>query len=151
MIGTTFGKPFSKFHIPCCHANLESVWDWETQKPINHFSNGNTEGGAVTTLRLINEDDHAFLLTGSVDGAVRIFKHYEDGKNTQVLTAFNALPKPDPITNNHSLVLDWIQGRGWILGAGDAKSIRVWSAHTELLDHVCFFSNTLFNSRLFSN
>lgn len=117
------------------HANTISVWDWEQQKPINRLSNGNPPTTAVTTVRFINEDDQALLMTGSSDGAVRIFKDYDDGKLTQVLSAFNTLPKPDPPTNNRGLVLDWLQGRGLILAAGDAKSIRVWSAHTELLNY----------------
>lgn len=110
------------------------VWDWEQQKPLNRLSNGNPPGTSVTSVRFINEDDQALLMTGSSDGAMRIFKDYDDGKLTQVLSAFNTMPRPDPPLNNRGLVLDWLQGRGLILAAGDAKSIRIWSAHTELLD-----------------
>ena len=115
---------------------LVSVWDWEQHKSINKFSNGNKAGSLMTAVRLINEDDQALLMTGSSDGSVRIFKHYEDSTRTQVLSSFNAMPKPDPFSNS-GLVLDWLQGRGLILAAGDAKNIRSWSAHTELLATVC--------------
>lgn len=86
-------------------------------------------------------------MTGSSDGAVRIFKHYDDSTRTQVLSSFNALPKPDPISTKSGLVLDWLQGRGLILAAGDAKNIRIWSAHTELLSNVstcCTISGWLY-------
>ncbi|TKA67577.1 hypothetical protein B0A55_10183, partial [Friedmanniomyces simplex] len=45
-----------------------AVWDWETQKQIGRFSNGNPDGSRVTELRFINEDDQAMLMTGSSDG-----------------------------------------------------------------------------------
>jgi regulator-associated protein of mTOR len=112
------------------------VWDWEQKRPLGRFSNGNAIGSRVTGLRLINEDDQTLLMTGSSDGSVRIFKDYENRNQTKVMTAFSALPRPDPHAADYSMAMDWLQTRGEILTAGDSKSIRVWSASTELLSNV---------------
>jgi regulator-associated protein of mTOR len=95
----------------------------------------------VTDLRLINEDDQTLLMTGSSDGSVRIFKDYENRQQTKVMTSFSALPRPDLHATDYSLAMDWLQTRGEILTAGDSKSIRVWSASTELLSNVRFNAN----------
>lgn len=42
-----------------------SVYDWEKNQKINRFANGSSPGVAITTLRFVNEDDIALLLTGS--------------------------------------------------------------------------------------
>ena len=93
-------------------------------------------GTRVTELRLINEDDQALLMTGSSDGSIKIFKDYDSRNQTTILTSFSALPRPDAHSTDFSLTMEWLQTRGEILTAGDSKSIRVWSALTELLSNV---------------
>jgi len=115
---------------------LRSVWDWERQKPLNRFSNGNAIGSRINEMRLINEDDEALLMTASSDGSIKIFQDYESRQTTSLLTAFNSTTRPDAHSADFSLSMDWLQTRGEILTAGDSKSIRVWSAHTELLSNV---------------
>ena len=90
----------------------------------------------MTELRLINEDDQALLMTGSSDGSIKIFKDYDTRNQTTILTSFSALPRPDANSTDFSLTMEWLQTRGEILTAGDSKSIRVWSALTELLSNV---------------
>jgi len=87
-------------------------------------------------MRLINEDDEALLMTASSDGSIKIFQDYESRQTTSLLTAFNSTTRPDAHSMDFSLSMDWLQTRGEILTAGDSKSIRVWSAHTELLSNV---------------
>ena len=75
-------------------------------------------------------------MTGSSDGVVRIFRNYESEKNIEVVTAFRALSDIVPSNKNAGLVLDWQQGQGKLLVAGDVKVIRVWNAATEICTNV---------------
>ncbi|KGO78234.1 Armadillo-like helical [Penicillium italicum] len=109
-----------------------SIWDWQSHKRLNQFSNGNPVGSKINEVRYINEDDQALLMTGSSDGVIKLFRHYETDKNIEVVTAFRALPELIPSNRNAGLVLDWQQGQGKALVAGDVKVIRVWNAATEV-------------------
>lgn len=75
-------------------------------------------------------------MTGSSDGVIKLFRHYETNKNIEVVTAFRALPELIPSNRNAGLVLDWQQGQGKALVAGDVKVIRVWNAATEVCTNV---------------
>ncbi|KAJ5616257.1 hypothetical protein N7537_001371 [Penicillium hordei] len=109
-----------------------SIWDWQSHKRLNQFSNGNPVGSKINEVRYINEDDQALLMTGSSDGVIKLFRHYETNKSIEVVTAFRALPELIPSNRNAGLVLDWQQGQGKALVAGDVKVIRVWNAATEV-------------------
>lgn len=75
-------------------------------------------------------------MTGSSDGVIKLFRHYETNQNIEVVTAFRALPELIPSNRNAGLVLDWQQGQGKALVAGDVKVIRVWNAATEVCTNV---------------
>src|ERR1700712_1258269 len=109
-----------------------SIWDWKRQVRLNRFSNGNPPRSKMTEVRLINEDDQAFLMTGSSDGVVKLFRNYESPGNVELVTSFRALTDLEPSNKNAGLVFDWQQSRGQILVAGDVRSIRVWNAGTEI-------------------
>ena len=80
-------------------------------------------------------------MTGSSDGVLKIFRNYENQKKAEIVTAFRALPELIPSNKNAGLVLDWQQGQGKALVAGDVKVIRVWNAATEVCTTVsCFLS-----------
>ncbi|KAF1983882.1 WD repeat-containing protein-like protein mip1 [Aulographum hederae CBS 113979] len=108
------------------------IFDWKHKVPINRFSNGNPTGSKITEVRLINEDDQALLMTGSSDGVLKLFRHYESPSSAELVTAFRALTDLVPSNKNAGLVFDWQQSRGLILVAGDVKVIRVWNAGTEI-------------------
>ena len=112
------------------------IWDWQNHKRLNQFSNGNPVGSKINEVRYINEDDQALLLTGSSDGVLKLFRHYESAKSIEIVTAFRALPELIPSNRNAGLVLDWQQGQGKALVAGDVKVIRVWNAATEVCTNV---------------
>lgn len=95
-------------------------------------------GSKINEVRYINEDDQALLLTGSSDGVLKLFRNYESARDIEVVTAFRALPELIPSTRNAGLVLDWQQGQGKALVAGDVKVIRVWNAATEVCTNVRF-------------
>lgn len=110
-----------------------AVWDWKQERQLCRFSNGNPPRSRVTELRFINEDDQAMLMTGSSDGVIKIFKHYDDQNKIELASSFRALS--DLVTSdkqNAGLVFDWQQGQGRILVAGDDRVIRVWQAGHEL-------------------
>lgn len=93
-------------------------------------------GSKINEIRYINEDDQALLMTGSSDGVLKLFRNYESAKEAEIVTAFRALPELIPSNRNAGLVLDWQQGQGKALVAGDVKVIRVWNAATEVCTNV---------------
>ena len=75
-------------------------------------------------------------MTGSSDGVIRILRNYESEKDIELVSAFRALTDIVPSNKNAGLVLDWQQGQGKLLVAGDVKVIRVWNAATEICTNV---------------
>lgn len=67
---------------------------------------------------------------------LKLFRNYESARGIEVVTAFRALPDLIPSNRNAGLVLDWQQGQGKALVAGDVKVIRVWNAATEVCTNV---------------
>lgn len=108
------------------------IWDWKKQDRLSRFSNGNPEGSKISDLQFINEDDQAYLLTGSDDGVIRIYRNYDSDKKIEVASAWRALTHLVPSNVNSGMVFDWQQVTGKLLVAGDVKVIRVWSAASEL-------------------
>jgi regulator-associated protein of mTOR len=108
------------------------IWDWKKQDRLSRFSNGNPEGSKINDMQFINEDDQAFLLTGSSDGVIRIYRNYDSDKKIEVASAWRALTHLVPSNVNSGLVFDWQQVSGKLLVAGDVKVIRVWAAAPEL-------------------
>ena len=112
-----------------------SIWDWQQSSRLNRFSNGNPKGSRINEARFINEDDQALMMTGSSDGVIKIFRNY-DSEDVELVSAFRALTDLLPSNKNAGLVLDWQQGQGKLLVAGDVKVIRVWNAATEICTNV---------------
>ena len=102
---------------------------------MNRFSNGNPKGSRINEARFINEDDQALMMTGSSDGVIKVFRNYES-EDVELVSAFRALTDLLPSNKNAGLVLDWQQGQGKLLVAGDVKVIRVWNAATEICTNV---------------
>lgn len=111
--------------------NTVNVWDWKRQQRIGRFSNGNPEGSKISDMKFINEDDTAFLMTGSSDGVIRIYRNYESDKTTELASAWRALTHMVPSNVNSGMVFDWQQVTGKVLVAGDVRVIRVWAAAYE--------------------
>lgn len=74
-------------------------------------------------------------MTGSSDGVIKIFRNYET-EDVQLVSAFRALTDLVPSNKNAGLVLNWQQGQGKLLVAGDVKVIKVWNAATEICTNV---------------
>jgi regulator-associated protein of mTOR len=108
------------------------IWDWKKQDRLSRFSNGNPVGSKISDLKFINEDDQAFLMTGSSDGVIRIYRNYDSDKKIELASAWRALTHLVPSNVNSGMVFDWQQVSGKLLVAGDVKVIRVWAAAPEL-------------------
>ncbi|RYP86974.1 hypothetical protein DL769_000617 [Monosporascus sp. CRB-8-3] len=111
--------------------NTVYVWDWKKQNRLNRFSNGNPEGSRISDMKFINEDDTGFLMTGSSDGVIRIYRGYDSEKTTELASAWRALTHMVPSNVNSGMVFDWQQVTGRVLVAGDVRVIRVWAAAYE--------------------
>ena len=113
------------------YGNTVSVWDWKKQGRLSKFSNGNPEGSKISDMKFINEDDQAFLLTGSSDGVIRVYRNYDSEKEVELATSWRALTHMVPSNVNSGMVFDWQQVTGRVLVAGDVRVIRVWYAAHE--------------------
>ncbi|KAL8413347.1 hypothetical protein RB594_004823 [Gaeumannomyces avenae] len=111
--------------------NTIQIWDWKKQGRLCRFSNGNPEGSKVSDMKFINEDDQAFLMTGSSDGVVRIYRNYDSHDGIELASAWRALTDMVPSNVNSGMVFDWQQVSGTVLVAGDVRVIRVWNAAQE--------------------
>ncbi|KAI0385234.1 raptor N-terminal caspase like domain-containing protein [Hypomontagnella monticulosa] len=111
--------------------NTVYIWDWKKQARLNRFSNGNPEGSKISDMTFINEDDTAFLMTGSSDGVLRVYRNYDTPKKTELASAWRALTHMVPSNVNSGMVFDWQQVTGNVLVAGDVRVIRVWAAAYE--------------------
>ncbi|KAJ3579549.1 hypothetical protein NPX13_g1022 [Xylaria arbuscula] len=112
-------------------SNTVYVWDWKKQQRLHRFSNGNPEGSKISDMKFINEDDTAFLTTGSSDGVLRIYRNYDSEKSIELASAWRALTHMVPSNVNSGMVFDWQQVTGRVLVAGDVRVIRVWAAASE--------------------
>ena len=111
--------------------NTVHVWDWKKQTRQNRFSNGNPEGSKISDMKFINEDDTGFLMTGSSDGVIRVYRGYDSDKTTELASSWRALTHMVPSNVNSGMVFDWQQVTGRVLVAGDVRVIRVWAAAYE--------------------
>lgn len=111
--------------------NTVNIWDWKKQGRLSRFSNGNPEGSTISDMKFINEDDQAMLLTGSSDGVIRVYRHYDSDKTIELASAWRALTDMVPSNVNSGMVFDWQQVTGRVLVAGDVRVIRVWYAAHE--------------------
>ena len=125
---------FGMFRHLCYETIVDniSVWNWEQNTRLGRFGNGNPTGSRISEMRFINEDDQALLLTGSSDGVVRLFRDYDSEKNVSLISAFRGVSDVIPSTKNAGLVIDWQQGQGKLLVAGDMKVVKIWNAATEV-------------------
>lgn len=111
--------------------NTVTVWDWKKQSRLSRFSNGNPPGSKISDMKFINEDDEAFLMTGSSDGVVRVYRKYDSDSDAELATSWRALTHMVPSNVNSGMVFDWQQVSGRCLVAGDVRVIRVWYAAHE--------------------
>uniref|UniRef100_UPI00358F8B59 regulatory-associated protein of mTOR isoform X2 n=1 Tax=Myxine glutinosa TaxID=7769 RepID=UPI00358F8B59 len=139
--------PFDTFVVV---ADKDSIcfWDWEKGEKVNYFHNGNPRYSRITAMEFINSHDVSLLLTGTDDGAIRIWKNCADEeRNPELISAWQGLSEMLPSSrglsrrfsvslekNKHGgagLVFNWEQHTGLLLVSGDARVVRVWDCEQE--------------------
>ncbi|KAG7100045.1 hypothetical protein E1B28_001830 [Marasmius oreades] len=116
-------------------SDLITVWDWEHRKKLRTFCNGNPKGTSITSLEIINQDVGGIIVTGSADGVVRLFRHYDpllEPGPVQMVSAFRGLNEMVQVRQGAGLVMDWKQSTGILLVGGDSRVIKIWDAQTEI-------------------
>lgn len=104
-------------------------------KKIHSFKNRSSlesTNTRTTGLSFINEEDSSILLTGTDDGIVRVWSHFDDSFNHSLTTAWRALSGLVP-GRGAGLVLNWQQEFGFLLTSGDVGVIRIWDMEREFL------------------
>jgi regulator-associated protein of mTOR len=112
----------------------DSVWDWSKKRLLTTFSNGSAPGFGVSSLHVINQWQGGMILTGSADGAAKLYRNYDPetgGGAPQLVSAFRVLGETVQVRRGAGLVLEWRQPGGTLLAGGDARVIKLWDAHTE--------------------
>ncbi|KAG4305823.1 hypothetical protein PORY_000733 [Pneumocystis oryctolagi] len=118
-------------HLICAddQDNVE-IWDWELGTKLNQFSNNNTFGIRITDVKFINQNDIGYVLIGSSDGIIRIYKNY-DTESIELITAWRALTDIIPSNRNSGLVSNWQQKRGILFVGGEVEVIKIWDISQE--------------------
>uniref|UniRef100_A0A9J8DG38 Regulatory-associated protein of mTOR n=1 Tax=Cyprinus carpio carpio TaxID=630221 RepID=A0A9J8DG38_CYPCA len=142
-----------KFHPfnPCIAVgDKDSIcfWDWEKGERLDYFYNGNPRYTRITAMEYLNGHDCSLLLTGTDDGALRIWKNFADQRNPEMVTAWQGLSDMLPTTRGlarrvsicldrskqggSGMVVDWEQETGLLMTSGDVRVIRIWDTEREM-------------------
>ncbi|KAJ3287889.1 hypothetical protein HK104_008412, partial [Borealophlyctis nickersoniae] len=109
------------------------IYNWQEHVRLSSFSNHNPVGSRITSMRFINEDDLALLMTASDEGIIRLYRKYESLKQMEMVTSWRALTDLMPTNRGSGIIVEWQQNVGTFLVTGNAKAIRVWDAERELV------------------
>lgn len=124
---------FEKVLVATDEKDTVCAWDWEQLAVVAKFSNGNPYGTKITDVKFLNEDDVPLVLTGLLDGVIKIYKNFlAESDTVEVVAAWRALTDLLLTLKSLGLVSEWQQSRGLLLVSGDVKIIRVWDAPREL-------------------
>ncbi|KAK0540795.1 Target of rapamycin complex 1 subunit kog1 [Tilletia horrida] len=130
--------PFEKHLLSCSEQDTVSIWDWEENRLVSRFNNGNPALSNITSAAFANAELDTVLLLGSADGEVRIWRNYErdyltsGGAGPEVVSSFRALPDLIRSRKPSGLVIDWQMLTKVVLAGGDSRVIRAWDTHKEL-------------------
>ncbi|XP_072037046.1 regulatory-associated protein of mTOR-like isoform X3 [Amphiura filiformis] len=140
--------PFNP-HIVVADKEGICVWNWENGEKLNYFTNQNPKNSRITSMDFLNSHDVTLVMTGSDDGAVRIWRNYwsQSNKPVELVSAWQALSdmlqstRAETVSRTRrlnkerlgsGLVLDWEQESGMLLASGDVRIIRVWDTQREM-------------------
>ncbi|XP_047142923.1 regulatory-associated protein of mTOR isoform X1 [Hydra vulgaris] len=123
-------------HLVVADRSGVSVLNYESGIRLNQFDNGNPRTSRICSMDILNAHDVPLLLTGSDDGAVRVWRNYiaDSDEKLSLVTAWTALSGMIPSSrgSGSGLVTDWEQQSGMLLASGDVRIIRIWDVHREL-------------------
>ncbi|KAK0554758.1 Target of rapamycin complex 1 subunit kog1 [Tilletia horrida] len=130
--------PFEKHLLSCSDQDTISIWDWEENRLISRFNNGNPGLSNITSAAFVNAELDSLLLLASAEGEVRVWRNYERDfllnpeSGPELASSFRALPDLIRSRKPSGLVVEWQQITKAVLAAGDSRVIRVWDTHREL-------------------
>ncbi|WWD18372.1 hypothetical protein CI109_102822 [Kwoniella shandongensis] len=107
------------------------VWDWQTRRKLNKFSNQNMPGSSISSVHFINEMASSLMLTASTEGSIRIFRNYDTAGETALASTFRAVSDIYPVAHSSGVLTAWEQQKGHLLVGGDMKVVRLWDATVE--------------------
>uniref|UniRef100_A0A8C5RAJ9 Regulatory associated protein of MTOR complex 1 n=1 Tax=Leptobrachium leishanense TaxID=445787 RepID=A0A8C5RAJ9_9ANUR len=114
----------------CAHT---AFWDWEKGEKLDYFHNGNPRYTRITAMEYLNGHDSSLLLSATDDGAIRVWKNFDDlEKNPEMVTAWQGLSDMLPTTRGAGMVVDWEQESGLLVTSGDVRIIRIWDTEREM-------------------
>ncbi|WWC70649.1 uncharacterized protein I206_104600 [Kwoniella pini CBS 10737] len=107
------------------------IWDWQTKRRLNKFSNQNIPGSSISSVHFINEMASSLMLTASTEGSIRVFRDYETPNETALASTFRAVSEIHPVGHSSGVLTAWEQQKGHLLVGGDMKVVRLWDATVE--------------------
>lgn len=113
---------------------FSSIWNWKEKRPICVHENLSTVS-RIDDIKLINEDDVALLFTAASDGILRLYRNYDTFDRLELVSAWKALYPTISHLGQGPICLEWQQGRGSLIVAGNANTVRLWDA----LREACFY------------
>ncbi|KAK0077123.1 hypothetical protein PV325_004412 [Microctonus aethiopoides] len=125
-------------HLAVASKDSFGIWDWQTGTKLTYHAIRGSKMSRITSLEYINAHDVSFLMTGSDDGSVRVWKNYSNmmGREPNLLTAWQALADSQPASKasiaSAGLVTSWEQQSLTLAVTGDVRIVRLWDAETEL-------------------
>ncbi|KAJ3165498.1 hypothetical protein HK101_000200 [Irineochytrium annulatum] len=108
------------------------VYNWRDGQRLSWFSNSNAPNSRITSLKFINEEDAAMLMTGSDDGSIRIYRKYDSVSSIEMVSAWRAI-RPSSVKS--TLLADWQQVNGSVIVAGEPSCLRIWDVEREICSH----------------
>jgi len=124
--------PFSSSLAVGTRDSINVIMDKEIS---SSWTNGNTRVSQITSLQFVNSHEAGLLVAGTDDGCVRVWTGWEE--KPRLVTGWSILPElvPQSLAGSRvscGLQLTWAQHTQIMIGAGDAKCIRLWDCFKEL-------------------
>ena len=118
-------------------ATRDTILMLKDKEVVRSWGNGNSRISQITSLQYCNSHEAGLLVAGSDDGCVRILGGWEDKTDPCLVTGWSLLPELVPQTMAGSRVsfglqLAWVQQHRVLVGAGDARTIRLWDCTQEV-------------------
>ena len=110
-------------------ATRDSILLVRDKEVSTSWGNGNSRVSQISSLEFCNSHERGLLVAGSDDGCVRVWRGWED--TPHLVTGWSLLPElvPQSLAGSrvsHGLQLAWSQSGQMLVGAGDAKTLRLW-------------------------
>lgn len=122
---------FDPYLVTSDSKDVVSVWDYEKNENLCQFSNNNPVGSRISQLQFMNEDDIPILLVGCNDGAIKLYKYFDDLERCRLISSWQTMNDVMGINDGTNFVFEWQQARGDLLATGNIKTINIWNAFKE--------------------